>query len=345
MVLVGGDFNSDLKAADQYGLKKWSAEAGLTEASTGEWSERPSFVRPSAVGVSETRIDHVFTTDMTAILSCSPIDPEFLISHHRPLLTRVDIEYCARREVYHGLKRVNMLFCPTSRANRIGAVCSWLEESDLLDWGDPEAFLEFVGVHTVKACTLSKGIRKEKDGWSPITKGLTMNLRAIVTMLRHVHGYQSYKNLRWTEVNFKPGLHAILRRWRQHGRKIAHTGELQDAYLNLCRFGEQFWLHASWDLLISSLAEAYRVVKSMLHGAARSRRRTEVSALMAKVQAAHKNGKTGMAIRYALGPKNRGFDLSSLNIEGEEITDQGIINEAAANHMRKWFAAASFMIP
>jgi hypothetical protein len=227
LVLVGGDFNSDLRVADQYGLRRWSAEAGLTEASTGVWSERPSFVRPAAVGVTETRIDHVFTTDMTAILSCSPIDPEFLVSHHRPLLTRVDIEYCARREVYHGLKRVNMMFCPTSRANRIGAVCSWLEESDLLDWDDPEAFLEFVGVHTVKACTLSKGIRKEKDGWSPITKGLTMNLRAIVTMLRHVHGYQSYKNLRWTEVNFKPGLHAILRRWRQHGRKIAHTGELQ----------------------------------------------------------------------------------------------------------------------
>ena len=104
-----------------------------------------------------------------------------------------------------------------------------------------------------------------------------MNLRAIVTMLRHVHGYQSYKNLRWSAVNFKPGLHAILRRWRQHGRKIAHTDELQDAYLNLCRFGEQFWLHASWDLLCSSLSEAYRVVKSMLHGAARSLRRTEMN--------------------------------------------------------------------
>jgi len=59
LVLVGGDFNSDLRVADQYGLKKWSAEAGLTEASTGEWSERPSFVRLAAVGVTETRIDHL----------------------------------------------------------------------------------------------------------------------------------------------------------------------------------------------------------------------------------------------------------------------------------------------
>ena len=150
LVLLGGDFNSDMRKADQYSLRKWSAISGLTEASTGEWAKRPSFIRPNAEGITETRIDHVFTTDMTAILSAAPIHPELLVSNHRPMLTRIDVDYCARQEVYHGLKHVNMMFCPASRANRIGTVCDWLEEKDLLNWDNPEAFLEFVGIQTVK---------------------------------------------------------------------------------------------------------------------------------------------------------------------------------------------------
>ena len=238
----------------------------------------------------------MFTTDMRAIRSSAPVDPDGLVSQHLPMLTRVDIEYCGRQEIFQGLKRVNLMHSPGNRANRIEAVCRHIEENDLGNWDNVEEFLTFVGVQTVKVCTLSKGVRKVRDGWSPVTKGLTMNLRAIVTMLRHVHGYQAHKNLQWCKDNFKPGLHALLRKWRQHGRKIAHTGELADAYLNLSRFGEQFWLNASWDTLIGSLAEAYRVVKSMLHGADRSRRRTALNERVAKIEVCVKRAKPGQQL-------------------------------------------------
>ena len=61
----------------------------------------------------------------------------------------------------------------TNRANRIGEVCRHIEESDLLNWDNPEEFLHFIGVETVKVCTLSKGVRKEKDGWTPVNKVLS----------------------------------------------------------------------------------------------------------------------------------------------------------------------------
>ena len=139
------------------------------------------------------------------------------------------------------------------------------------------------------------------------------------------------------EDNFRPGLNAILRKWRQHGGRIAHTGELKTAYLNLSRFGEEFWHTVSWDELVRLLPEAYKAVKGMLHGADRSRRRIALNARTAKIEAAAKLGKTGVAIRHILGPKSRGFDLSSLRIDEEDVTDQAVINEAAHLHMRQWF--------
>ena len=212
LVLVGGDFNSDMLRADQYHIRHWAGDAGLTEASTGAWALRPSFCRPKKDGLVETRIDHVFTSDVTAVLSSAPVDPDGLVSHHLMMITRLDVAYCNKMAVFKGIKRVNLMHSVTNRSNRIGAVCQRLEEEDLLDWDNPEAFLAFVGLETVKVCTLSKGVRREKNGWSPVTKGLTMNLRAIVTMLRHVHGYRAHKNLQWTEMNFRPGLNAVLRK-------------------------------------------------------------------------------------------------------------------------------------
>jgi len=58
---------------------------------------------------------------------------------------------------------------------------------------------------------------------------------------------------------------------------------------------------------------------------------------VAKIEECVKKGQTGSAIRYALGPKNQGFDLSSLRIDEEEVTDQELINSAATEHMRQWF--------
>jgi len=78
-------------------------------------------------------------------------------------------------------------------------------------------------------------------------------------------------------------------------------------------------------------------VKAALHGAERTRRRVELNNRVAKIEECVKKGQTGSAIRYALGPKNRGFDLSSLRIDEEEVTDQDEINRAATDHMKMWF--------
>jgi len=210
------------------------------------------------------------------------------------------------------------MFSAASRADRIAEQCRWILDSDLHNWDDPDKFLRFVGIETVKVCTLSKGVRKERNGWSPETKGLTMNLRANVTMLRHVNGCRAHKNMRWNEFAFLPGLNAILRKWRQNARKISITGQERDAFLNLCRYGETYWHKLTWAKLVRSLPLAYKSVKAALHGAERTRRRTEINKRVAKIEDGVKRGQTGSAIRYALGPKNRGFDLSSLRIDEEE---------------------------
>jgi len=172
-----------------------------------------------------------------------------------------------------------------------------------------------------------------------------MNLRAIITMLRHVNGYKAHKNLRWSAENYLPGLNLILRKWRQHGRKISFTGEAADAYLNLSDYGESRWKDIPWPDLIRLLPIAFVAVKGMLHGADRSLYRAQISRAMAILEENRKRGRTGKAIRFALGAKSSGFDLSSLNIEGETITDQDVISQSATDHMRRWFDERSDAMP
>jgi hypothetical protein len=146
----------------------------------------------------------VFVTDIGVVRDCSPYDPEFLVTQHLPLIIRLNVAHCVAKGLFQGRKRVSSLHCPINRANRIIQLCSEMEASSLADWDDPDAILQFIGIRTVQVCTLAKGRRKEKNGWSPITKGLTMNLRAIITMLRHVNGYRSSKNLRWSpKITFR----------------------------------------------------------------------------------------------------------------------------------------------
>ena len=160
-------------------------------------------------------------------------------------------------------------------------------------------------------------------------------------MLRHVNGYKAAKNLMWSSECYRPGMNAIRRKWRQHGRKISITGEEADAYLNLSQYGESLWKDIPWDDLVRTLPIAYAAVKGMLHGADRSLRRAEMSARVARIEENAKRGRTGQAIRFALGAKKSGFDLSSLNIDGETVTDQDVISQSATVHMRRWFEERS----
>jgi len=163
-VLVGGDFNSDMSRRDQFGLSEWAADTGLFNASAPLDALLPSFRRVGADGLAETRIDYVLTSDLGMILSSVPVDPDLLVTQHLFSLTRLSVGYCARKELYQGRKRVNMMHSATNRSNRIGEVCRRIEADDLLDWDDPEKFLAFIGLETVKVCTLSKGVGKKKTG-------------------------------------------------------------------------------------------------------------------------------------------------------------------------------------
>ena len=343
LVLVAGDFNSDISRSDTHSLRAWVSRLGLSNASVGSSSTRPSYVRPNGSG--ESRIDHVFVSNPKTIISCSPYDPEGRITQHLPMFTQVSVDFCSSEMIFQGRKRVNMMHSPANRGNRIAGACKVIEAKRFGNWDDPEVILRFIREETVKVCTLSRGARREKDGWSPVTKGLTMNLRAIMTMLRHVNGFRAHKNLQWDRENFRPGLNAILRKWRQHGGKISNTDQAKDAFCNLSRYGEVFWHTVSWDELVSALPTAYKLVKSMLHGADRSRRRLEMNARVAKIEERVKQGRTGAAIRHILGPKTPGFDLSSLRIDGDEITDQRVINVEAAAHMKRWFEETPDAMP
>ena len=94
MVLVGGDFNSDLLHNDSGGLARWARGLGLTNASTGAAATRPSF--RSSDGRHQSRIDHVFVTDIGVVRDCSPYDPEFLVTQHLPLIVRLNVAHFGR---------------------------------------------------------------------------------------------------------------------------------------------------------------------------------------------------------------------------------------------------------
>jgi len=233
-----------------------------------------------------------------------------------------------------------MMHNPGNRANRIKAKCVDLIAGGKMGQLDPAALIDCVTGVTVRACTIVAGRRREKDGWSPESKGLTINLEAIQHMTRFCNpsGLHAMWNNGWTAGNFRPRLNKLLREWKWEGRKVCRTDDDRDKFLNLSSYGVAFWHKIKWPNLVSVLSEAHKVVKSMLHGAERKARRLDINARVAKIEEAVAKGKTGVAIRAVLGPKKAGFDLSTLSLGGEVSCDQEAIGSATTAHFREWFA-------
>jgi len=219
------------------------------------------------------------------------------------------------------------------------AKCGRLIEDGVLVGMSPVSLIDRITTETVRVCTIVKGRRREKDGWSPETKGLTVNLEAIQHMSRfcNPNGLHQMWGNGWSEKNFRPHLNKILRGWRWEGRKICRTVGDTDRYLNLSCYGEAYWHKIKWVALVNILGEAHKAVKSMLHGAERKKRRLDINARVAKIEECVAKGKTGAAIRAVLGPKKAGFDLATLQLDGEVCCDQEAIGRATTEHFREWF--------
>ena len=93
-VLVGGDFNSDLRKKDKLHLGEWIREVGLTNASRGDHATRESYSAPLGKDFHQSRIDHVFATDIAVVKDCVPVNPDMCVTQHLPVILRINIEYC-----------------------------------------------------------------------------------------------------------------------------------------------------------------------------------------------------------------------------------------------------------
>ena len=118
-VLIGGDFNSDLGVNDHHKLSPWVNGIGLTNASGGPSASRPSFRRWDGHKYHESRIDQVFASDPRIVVDSSPYDANECLTQHLPMFLRTNVEYCARKELYQGRKRANVMHSASNRANRI----------------------------------------------------------------------------------------------------------------------------------------------------------------------------------------------------------------------------------
>ena len=193
--IIGGDFNTDVTAADQYGLEDYMATHRLEHVSSESDLYIKSYIRPGARVA--TRLDYqLIRTNTIEAYSCAPIDDYPGTSGHRPLLGRYKL-HCAPIPTPHKfIAPMKYRDIKLNQKEKIGDLIGLLEEIDLAPGLDPGARLLYLEETIVERAhrIFKPKANRSKAGWSPRIRAITISLQMIVRIKRHVFGHHHYFN-------------------------------------------------------------------------------------------------------------------------------------------------------
>ena len=231
IVIVVGDFNSDVNGEDIYDLRKFMIEASLQHASDEGELREPSRYRYVESTVGATRLDYCLYTGKKRKTSSVPRRVHSTFADHTSLYTTIAIGTSVT-----GV-RVIMRLVPAKDIDREDkrACCRLGRQAKRMVEkvkGTPEEVVEMITRETVKLVRGKGGRKRDKNGWSPEMMSLIITLRNIVLIRRHVHGYKGYR--KWNENTYKGGMDRVRNRWRSQLARLNVAGEGKERNVCVC---------------------------------------------------------------------------------------------------------------
>ena len=213
VIIVAGDFNTDVGRADVYDLTGMMQRAGLSHSSSPSSSALalPTYVRSTRAG---TRLDYQLLGGPAVVLSCEVIDDFTGTTGHAPLVGWYTIETVGTNKRHNAIKPMTLYDVKLRQKDKVEHMAQLLQYLPLYDNLDPEARLETLTDGIVRCAQLNcfsafpPRVRQENNGWSPTTRLTNIVLDKIKLIRRRVQGYR-----RWTELTVHKGLREVLHCW------------------------------------------------------------------------------------------------------------------------------------
>jgi hypothetical protein len=325
-----GDFNSDVNKLDRYKLSDFISSINFRHTALGHEVYAPSFRRNVAREEGSSRIDYSFVSaSLKTEAVSSVLELQSFLSDHLILLTSV-------REFGIMKKRKCMKMLPNLDINiRNEAVVKNFSEAMkkvTINSTDPSVILEEIGKWSVHH-TPARSVYSKRNCWSPKMMTLTIALRAVVSIRRHMNGYCHYP--KWTKANYKEGMKVIRRRWRWQLDQLRKTLPPDDSENFV--FNWDYFHKATWADLQTTPEVAFVELRKQLHGKERSKMRAEINDYVNKMEENRKAGLLGRVIKPLLGTMRDPFSMETVMDKEVMITDPKVIAKLIKDHFFSWF--------
>ena len=332
-LIIGGDFNTDIWKKDTLNLMQFMDEWDLHISNTDK-DKSPSYTRNGHA----SRIDHVIYKGNATILDCRPLDLLENIDDHLPLYTNIGLSGAnAQRKK----KAKHMIRSIPDRKNpkTMDSVNKFVEMFDFEQDLPPEAILDSLCDGTAAAASASYSTKsKRKDGWSPHSQALFINIRILILIQRHTDGINRDDCAQWSNSNYQKGLKLLLKRWKSMIATVAKDPAERKLLRDAGNYGYNFWVHATWKK-IKDAKNAYIAVRKDLQGRKRRDRRLIRGERTTRIEKFREARQIGHAIKSLNPNKTPTFHMTELRLGDQLVTDPNDIAQAVLKNFILWFKA------
>ena len=331
-LILGGDFNSDVNFNDTYRIKDF---AFLNELEMGNTEDlkQPSFARAG----HSNRLDYIMTRGNCSTAMNNPVDLLEQSEDHSPIVSCIRIAGAGARPERKATILIRNII-NRKDVRTIAGMEDFLLNNNIED-PDPGIYIDSFSKATAVAAGSSfiRG-QKQKDGWSVIAQALHINLRMIIIIRRHIDGINRTDSRQWKSFNFIKGLKKVMKHWRSCINSLSKTDEDRMVLKDVSAYGYNYWLNAPWILILTSSNDAYRHVRSLLHGRRRKEYRMLQNNRMALIEKAREAKQIGRAIRALQEPSPK-FNMAELRVGNDLVTNPYVIAESIMENFVAWFKA------
>ena len=333
-IIIGGDFNSDVWKKDTLHLLKFIEDNNLKMYKEPE-DKLPSFQKNGHT----SRIDHILNRGNLSLHYCQPIDLHESLDDHLPLLAIIRLSGAKAQR--NCKAKLMSRTCPNRKdPNTIARVKEFAETFNFEQPGPAATILDQFCAGTAAAAGVDYSKKsKKKDGWSPISQALFINLRIAILIIRHSDGLNRPDCLQWTKTSYQKGLKLLLCRWKSMIASLTKDTAERVLLRNTGKYGYDFWVHATWRKISLDANTAYLHIRNELQGRKRKDRRIIRGGRTKKIEDCREAKQIGFAIRALNENKPPSFFMDELRLGDKLITKAADIAEAVLVNFMDWFKA------
>ena len=332
--VVGGDFNSDIWKNDTLHLRQFISDNNLL-LYKDNCDKLPSYQKNGHA----SRIDYILYKGNLSLHYCQPIDLHESLDDHLPLLAILRLKGANAQR--HKKAKVMARSSPNRKDPKTIECIAAFAETFNFNLDSPTAnILDDFCAGTAEAAGVKYSKKsKRKDGWSPVSQALFINLRILILISRHTDGRKRLDSMQWTKTNYQGGLKLLLCLWKSMIASLSEDFNERTQLRNTGKFGYDYWVHASWKKITLDTKTAYLHIRGELQGRKRKDRRILRGGRTQKIEECREAKQIGFAIRALNEDKPPSFFMDELRLGDKLVTKAEDIAAAVLINFISWFKA------